>query len=228
MTPPEAHEVVRRVGWLSLQPLAFQDRLLRDARLIRVRAGESLYGNDALPDGIYGIAAGMIDVVVAPGPFPARLVQVLRPGWWIGETMTPAGTRRVAELTVRSDASVLQVSAQHLERIVSEKPQLRADLASLILRHLDDALFHAACLSTADPTLRLAGTLARMIGRDPREIWVALHLTQDELATLACVSRNSVGRALGQLEAAGCLVRQYGRIEIRSARLWTYLETAEL
>ena len=85
MTPSEAAGVLARRGWLSRQPKDFRDRFLAAAEFQTAAAGASIYALGDPPGGLYGLAAGYIDVLIAPGPLPPMLAHVAGPGWWIGD-----------------------------------------------------------------------------------------------------------------------------------------------
>ena len=125
VTQAEAHRLMTSVGWLSGQPPASQARLLAASEMRTIPAREVIYAIDDPPGGLYGIADGYANVLIASGPFPPRLVHVGGPGWWVGEValagMTPlaitlgclAGLRREHERVVE-----LPISQEELGEIV--------------------------------------------------------------------------------------------------------------
>jgi CRP/FNR family transcriptional regulator, cyclic AMP receptor protein len=225
MTPLEAQEIARNVGWLSRQPKALQELVLGQSELANFRRGQVLYGLDDDPGGSFGVASGLIDVIIAPGPFAPRLVHIGGPGWWVGESAAATGTPRRAELKARTDSWTLYVSPRGLETIAAEEPRLWRFFASLTVQHLDNALFFATCMSIDDPTMRLACTIARLVGLDRRDGgWADIPVSQADFAELSGLSRNSISRSLARLETAGCLQRSYGRLAINVAATWSFLE----
>jgi len=75
--------------------------------------------------------------------------------------------------------------------------------------------------------LRLAATLARLAGAaDGGTEVIELPVSQTELAELAGLSRNTVGRILPRLQDAGCVETRYRRLVVDPARLRTLLERA--
>ncbi|WP_430521702.1 helix-turn-helix domain-containing protein [Alloyangia pacifica] len=61
-----------------------------------------------------------------------------------------------------------------------------------------------------DPTARLAGTIRRLLSALPAQKGPTLFpVNQAELAELACLSRNTIGRSLAVLERDGSLSRKY-------------------
>lgn len=216
----QARKIVEASGWLSRQPPVVRDRLMSSAVLIPLTARDEVYWLDAPVGGIYGLASGLLDVMIAPGPFPPRLVHIARPGWWVGEAAAATDTRRRAEIRARTDASVIHVSRKHLVEIAADEPALWRCLATLTVQHLDDALLFAGCLGCDDPTLRLAATLARLTGAfEGARGTVELPVSHEELGEMSGLSRNTVGRILPALEKTACLKKSYGLLVLKPARL---------
>lgn len=215
------------VGWLARQPAPFQERLLAASELHTVAVGEVLYAIDDAPGGLYGVADGYINVLIASGPFPPRLVHVGGPGWWVGEVALAGMTPRRAELNARTPLEVLFVSASALDQIVAEDPECWRRLATLTVQHLDMAFELMISLGSPDLGLRLATTLRRLAGPARKhERVVELPVNQEELGEITGLSRNTVGRALAVLVKSGCVEKRYGGVAVNRASLAAWISRA--
>ena len=70
------HEELSRIGWLGSLSTDTRKRLMSVAELRSIPSGSTLYRMEDPPGGLYGVAAGFVDVLTAPGPFQMRLVHV--------------------------------------------------------------------------------------------------------------------------------------------------------
>lgn len=224
----QARSVLEKTGWLSRQPPGLRDRLISSAVPVHLERGQQVYGIDEPAGGIFGLASGLVDVFIAPGPFPARLVYIARPGWWFGESAMATDTRRRAEIKARTTALVLHVTRKSLLEIEDVEPLIWKSLAALVVGHLDKTFLLAGCLWSDDPALRLAATLGRLSGAFEGETEpVELPISQEELGELAGLSRNSVSRSLTALEASGSVRRGYGKLLIEPVCLLQLIERPE-
>jgi CRP-like cAMP-binding protein len=225
MTPAEAHRIVRATGWLARQPAPIQALLLDRSELLRFQPSMTLYDLEAEPGGIIGLASGVVGASIAPHPFPARLAFIAGEGWWVGEGAAVTETPRRAELVARTQVWALYIPPAKLKSAAEIEPRLWHCLATLTVQHVDDALMGYACLAVQDPTARLAGTIRRLFSALPAQKGPTLFpVNQAELAELACLSRNTVGRSLAVLERDGSLSRQYGRLLVDLNRLNEWLQ----
>jgi CRP/FNR family cyclic AMP-dependent transcriptional regulator len=182
--------------------------------------GTVIYALDDPPGGLYGVADGFVDVLIAPGPFAPRLVHVGRAGWWVGEAAAATGTPRRAEVKTRTPACIVYIPGGVVAQLAAEDPRLWGHLAALTVYHLDAALALVAALSSEDLELRILATLGQLVTS-----WglandsVSLPIGQADLAEIAGMSRTTVVRVLASLDDAGCIRRQYRSITVNVSRL---------
>lgn len=220
MIASQAVETLRTVGWLSRQSDAFVEAILAVGRVLDVAPGEQLYSLGDEAGGLFGVASGHVDVLIAPGPFPPMLVHIGSPGWWVGDAALITHTRRRAELRARGPVQALFLSEANIETIAAGDPQIWRRLAEISVSHLDDALSLAACLAARDRTRRLVLTLLRLAGPTAaRATTVSIPITQGELGEIAGLSRNSVVRLLRRPELTDAVQSSYRHIVIRPERL---------
>ncbi|MEA1674193.1 Crp/Fnr family transcriptional regulator [Nitrospirillum sp. BR 11163] len=113
---------------------------------------------------------------------------------------------------------MLHLTAQAFAQIVGADPRRWANFAGILSRHLRQAthyLGEVLALPTPQRTARLLALLCRLeeAGSGP----MLLPLSQEDLAGMLGLSRQTANRALGRLERAGLVRRGYGGIEVRDA-----------
>jgi len=225
MTPSEAAGVFARRGWLSRQPKDFRDQFLAGAEFQEAAAGESIYALGDPPGGLYGLAAGYIDVLIAPGPLPPMLAHVAGPGWWIGDSALITRTERRVGLLARTKVTVAYVSERAVQQMAADDPAIWRRVAGITVGHLEDVLSFAACLATSDLRLRLLATLDRLVGsQEPSEQTVELPIGRQQLGEIAGLSRNTVGKLLADLASSEIVERRYGGLVIHRDRLRAALD----
>jgi CRP/FNR family cyclic AMP-dependent transcriptional regulator len=205
-------------GWLSEQPAAFRNQLLRMARCISVARGDWVFAIGDAPGGIFGVVSGGIGIEGA-GPFHTlRLGHVLRAGSWFGHhpALSPGG-RRTQGMRAMEDSLLLHVPLAPLQALMKEDPDAArcvgnmADGGSILaVRIISDLLI-------PDATQRIAAVLLRVTGAEegiepPHP--EGFQITQAELGEKANVSRPHVNRMLGELERKGWIAKHYQRLRI--------------
>lgn len=213
--------IFHRKGWLAAQPEAFREAWLAVAEARPLRRGERLYSLGDPPGGIYGIAHGFADVLMASGYVTPVLAHIARPGWWVGEAAAVTGSPRRVEICARTDVKVLYIPPQALDVLEPRFPYLWRALAQLTVLHLDNAMMYAAALLKGDATARIASTLVRLAGPEMAcDADIAIPCTQHDLGEMAGLSRNSAGPAVKRLEGAGLVSRAVcGEIRFNPVRL---------
>ncbi len=60
-------EIVSRQGWLSYPPAPFRRAVLDRCKLLKLKAGATIYSVGDPPGGMYGLVAGSFAISIAPG-----------------------------------------------------------------------------------------------------------------------------------------------------------------
>jgi CRP-like cAMP-binding protein len=213
-------------GWLATTPAPFKTSVLAGCRVRTFARGESVYGFDDPPGGLWALAEGAVAIEVASMEHGLHVAHVLHPGAWMGEaallTKTP---RRVGVVAVRP--SVLGfVSIADFTRIADADPEAWRWLALLAVIHTDIAIAVANDLMIRDTTARVGAVLLHLAGcrgGDPDRP-AEIDLSQSDLARMTALSRTALAAQLKRLRAQGLIDADYRRIRIMSpARLRGYV-----
>lgn len=213
MTPDRARDIAGGLGWLSRQPQGFRDAILRETDVRRLCVGDIFTSVADPPAGITCVVDGFLDVLVAPGPFPTRLVHLARAGWWFGDVATISKAPRPASVVARTESWVLHLPERKVWRIAEDHAEGWRRFAELTVAHFDNALFLAASLAMPDLTHRLAALICWLTGAGFFcEAVDELPLTREEIGEIAGLSRNTTGRVLQGLVREGLIDARYGRL----------------
>jgi CRP-like cAMP-binding protein len=221
MDPTDRLRTLLETGWLATRPEAFLARVLDSGRLRSVQPGEPLYRMGDEPGGIFGLAEGFADVLLASGPFPPFLAHIARPGSWMGEAAALTNTRRRVEIRARTPLQVLYLAPASLLELEASCRDLWRHIGQIAVYHMDIALMLAASLAQADVRSKLTSTLIRLAGPLMHvDAETFIPCSQQELGEMAALSRNSVGPVLKQMERESLIARRtYGQIAFNPVRL---------
>lgn len=203
------------IGWLADETAAFRDRMIGIGRLQRFCRGQSLYAVGDLPDAIFGVISGHVDVSLPVGVEEEVLVHRAGPGFWLGDSALLARADRALSLTAATDCVVLRLSGPSVRAHLAACPDDWPAFFRLSHRNAVLTVGVLAEMLSLPPRARCARTLLRLMDPDG-----AVPATQEELARLTGMSRASFRRAMADVIAVGAVQTGYGTLHIRdSARL---------
>jgi len=148
-----------------------------------------------------------------------RVLDLLGPGDLFGEDALRADSCWQVTATAVTDGAVQVIPAGQVPGLAQYYPGIATSLFQLLAGRLERA--HRRCDiilagSARDRALGLLTELAGQYGTQQGDrIWLALPLTQSQLAELIRVRRETVVRTLAELEADGLILR-------RRSGMWVY------
>jgi CRP-like cAMP-binding protein len=190
-----------------------RDDVVAAARLRTLEDGDraGAVGDDERS--ITGLLDGNLTVWLPIHDGSLRPLHVLRAGSWTVSFPLLGGPSRRATLAASGRTRLVHLDATAVDRLVTAHPVLWRWIGRIAAEHLDRALDVCAGLLADRPVPRIAGRLLALAGEcaGPN---AAIELKQSDLALLSGLSRNTVSRTLGQLEAAGLIARGYRRLRV--------------
>jgi CRP/FNR family cyclic AMP-dependent transcriptional regulator len=214
----QARDTLRRAGWLSLVPEEFREQILLHARLRRYAAGEAIYHVGDPPGGLFGLVKGAVEIAIAPERQGPYVIHFAGPGFWIGETALITGGPRLASLYATRDTSMVHIDLAHLQQVLNKDPKNWRWLGLLTLLHVQILLGIIDDLTLRDVEKRCVAILLRLAGIrvmfDQKDPSAPIEASQDALAAMANVSRNTLGSTLRGLQARGLVDIRYRNIRI--------------
>lgn len=213
MNRAQAAQIIGSIGWLSNTPADFRDEVVARSDLLKFSAGTAIYDMGDVSGGLYGVVSGSISLFLPTLDGQDDLGHIGRPGFWTGEFAAVTGQTRRLSVAARSDCEVLRLPRAAVlaitEKSAAAWPHVMALFArsSLLMVDIIDAL------KRGDPVARIAMTILNLIGGEAQH-QVSLDIRQDELASIAHLSRSTVNAAVAELERRGWLRRGYRALEI--------------
>ncbi|MDZ5649087.1 Crp/Fnr family transcriptional regulator [Nitrospirillum sp. BR 11828] len=217
MDKRNAAAVLETRGWLAEQPADLRAEILARGRLRAYADGQAVYRGGDAPDGLYALVAGRMRLATVQEDGREVVILHAGPGQWFGEVSMVDGLPRGQTAVAKGDSLVLHLPGDAFARIVEANPRRWANFAGILSRHLRQAthyLGEVLALPTPQRTARLLALLCRL-EEGAESGPVLLPLSQEDLAGMLGLSRQTANRALGRLEAAGLVRRGYGGVEVR-------------
>ena len=190
-----------------------QAALLAVAHRRTLAQGDSLFLKGSMPDALFGVVQGSLRVSVTGASGREAVIAVLQPGHWFGEVSLLVGQERVYDTFATEPTEMAVVSATDFHRLIASSVDIHMAFPRLIglrlrqaLRWIDDAILSPL-------PVRLAQRILALVQQGSGE---PLTVSQEELAMMLGVSRQSVNRQLKLWEDAGVLRLEYKRIVLRA------------
>lgn len=220
-TPLSLLPALRTHMWFASCPEDFQAALVERSRLAHISAGETLFGRDDLQDGLCCAIAGALKLgSINPEDGTQRLTLYVEPYHWFGEISLIDRMPRAMLAVADTDSTVLVVGRLPLEEWLQAHPAHWRDVARLAsgkLRLMTAALEDNASLSLLQRLARRLLMSAVNFGQATHSnLRRRVRLPQEYLAQMLGVSRQTVNKALRELERQEVLALHYAEIEIVS------------
>ena len=207
--------------WFASLPAALADAVLAAGRVHKLAAGEVLFRQGDAPGDWHAVCQGAIKASTTAADGTEAIAAVLEPGNWFGEISLLDGGPRVHDATAVGATSVFAVPAEAFARFMQDAVFATA-LARLMAGRLR-TLFGVVEDATLRPTrARLARRLALLargdatLATEPRR---RLPVSQEALAMMLGLTRQTLSKELGELAKAGALKLGYRSIDIVDAAL---------
>jgi CRP-like cAMP-binding protein len=202
--------VLAEIGWLSRQPTDFQSLVARLGRWRSLDAGETIYHAGDEPEGLFGLAEGILEITFPLISDEPVVVHRAEPGFWIGDTAILTDQKRIITVSAATRVRVFVIPASSVRRIVEDDPRYWRSFYEQCVTNQETTLMLLAEAVSLSPRARIARILLRLALPDG-----SVPGNQEDLGRLLGMSRSSVRRALSSLIEIGAVTSGYGTIAIR-------------
>jgi CRP-like cAMP-binding protein len=210
---PDAWSKLAKTGWLGARSPETRKLLRPFARLRGFDAGEVLYRADDLPNGVFGLVEGALEIAVPGMNGEEGLFHRAEPGFWIGDLALFAGQRRLVTIRAAGRCTVVHLPQEALASVTAQHPGVTRDFYELSHENMRTALQLLANLAIQSADSRIA---LRLLMHDnalgSRGDWI--RLSHDALSQLVAVSPKTVCRTLAHLQQLDLIETGYGRIRV--------------
>ncbi|MDF9620749.1 Crp/Fnr family transcriptional regulator [Pseudomonas entomophila] len=205
--------------WFRQLPAPVQDSLLALARFRELAPGQCLFQRGDAPCGLYAVLDGAMRVGAVSSEGKEALLTLVETPNWFGEISLFDGQPRTHDAFAEGATRLLWIPQAPLLQWLDREPRHWRELALLMshkLRWVFVALEQQSLLAAAP---RLAHRLLQIAeGYGERDVpqW-RLQLSQEQLALMLSLSRQTINQILRNLEQAGVVRLGYGEVEIVDA-----------
>jgi CRP/FNR family cyclic AMP-dependent transcriptional regulator len=212
----EASELLASVPTLRGLP---RDDLLDLAASARRRSyaqGQVIFHRDDPGSSLHIIEKGEVRVILPSPEGEEMTLALLGPGDFFGELCLLDGGLRSATTVAVNATETLMVERQRFVQWLQLRPAAAIAILAAVARRLRAADELVGELAFLDAHCRLARKLLDLAGPTLEGDQVELHLSQDELASMVGVTRESVNKHLRLLKKRGAVDVYRRRIVVRS------------
>lgn len=213
------HAALLSAPWFAgLSELVRQD-IVAHSRQRRLAAKERLYSRGDGASCMYGVIEGCIRASGISNNSRQTVLDFYGPGNWIGEVATLSGLPRLTDAQAyRSEAVVLQLSAENLNKLLNAHPTFCRALLQLEAQRLHIVLTAIEQYSVQTLEHRLANRLLMLMASfgvaRPDGISIDLYLPQETLAELIGATRQRVNQILQTWETEAIVQQKNGQIHV--------------
>ena len=191
--------------------------------------GDTIFVKDDPGESMFIVEDGAVRIYV-PGTQGADLtLAVMQPGEFFGDLSLLDGRPRSASAEAARKSVLLTLERDDLTELVESRPQAALAILRVIAERLRETDQMASDLAFLDVSGRLARRLLDLAASNGKEredgVLINTTITQEELANMIGVTRESVNRNLGMFRRLGLISRDGRRIVVRDVGgLRTYCE----
>lgn len=214
--------MLRTGRWFDQLPETFSDALLHMAKLRQLQTGDALFLRGGPPCGLYALVRGSIRVsslVDAKHDTREALLILLTPPTWFAEISVFDGSTRTHDAHAAEPSTLLQIPHEALHSWLLAHPQHWRDLALLMADKLRMAFINMEEQAVLPASVRIVRRLVQMAQgygqrTDEGSSRRTLAITQEQLALMIGVSRQTTNQILNDLKARDIIRLHRGELEI--------------
>lgn len=197
-------------AWLSHRDPMLRERILRNAKLVKFSKNERIIRLHEKGSNLYFLFEGAIQVLISRANLEAIPSHVVSPQEWFGEYGALTGRNNIAEYRARAPSSALVVLRSRLIAI-EEDSCFRRATTDLLADSVKRCLELSAGLAGLNGEERVRSKLYALTGVSSPTLFKKrkIVISQEELATISCVSRTVVAKVLSQLSNEGIITTGY-------------------
>jgi len=167
---------------------------------------------------LYILKSGLVKITIEDQQGDEMILRMLYPTDFFGEMSLLDGMPRSATVTAQEPSEVLTMSREHFLSIAEKTPKILLKMTAVLskrLRRTNELIHSLAFFDVYGKVARVLLNLAAERGRvTDQGTVIDMRLTQQELAELAGMTRETMARTLREFQQAGCIRVESGIISI--------------
>ncbi len=207
---------IEKLEMLTALPPDVKSRLLAAASLKTYLPGESIFSQGDQPTAFYIVVSGRVKVSRVTPEGYENILCVRREGEHFCPVPILDGGEHLGTAFAMTDVTLLWIDHDDFYALCRQSPELLSLVQGDCLAEVRRLLQRFEVVAFRSIRERVAHTLLAMSQAESSQT-ETLHLTHQELGALVGASRESVSRALNELERRGIVRLERGRVTILSA-----------
>jgi CRP-like cAMP-binding protein len=202
--------------WFRGLPVELRDYLISHASLLRLEKGHFLYRRGEQSCGLYAVLGGALAIGTVGVDGKEALLAILGPTAWVGEISLFDGLPRPHDATAISRTLLLHVPETALHSLLDSTPHYWRDFALLMAQRLRVSFEFTEAMALLPAAQRVANRLLMIAGGygGLNATQSRIRLSQDSLASMVSLSRQTTNQLLKNLESQRILSLKFGEIVI--------------
>ena len=213
MFPAHSNTVPRFLAaqaWFNALPSKQQSVLLATVFTLAGRKGTTVLPANQPVQGWYAVLSGLVKIESNVGAGRCSTFLGLATGEWFGEGAVLKDEPRRYNVIALRDTELLCLPSEQFRSLSAGSMAFNQFLVERLNHKLGQAMAIIEAGRTRNPEQRVALSLSRLFWSRTRQ----LDLTQDEVASIAGMSRQTANRALNNLQQLGLISLSMNRITI--------------
>ncbi len=206
--------ILRRNRLFGILEPAEMDAVLAFARPARVEPQERVFTKGDPGDCLYAILRGRLAVQTESEDAKVMLLNIMNAGDVFGEIAMLDGGERTATVVAQETSTLLRVDRRDFLPFLESRPTLCIRLMGVLCERvrwtsaiIEDTVF----LKVTQRLAKRITMLAQLYGRrTDKGIRISTYLSQEDLANMLGVSRESVNKTLKSFQASGAISYRNG------------------
>ncbi|MDM9636371.1 Crp/Fnr family transcriptional regulator [Acinetobacter nosocomialis] len=203
--------------WFSVLPEAFQKFILEYGKQITFEKNSYVFHAQDEFDGIYTVLEGSISLGYVDVNGNEALSAIAEPIMWFGEISLIDHEPRSHDAIALKKSIVLHIPAKPLNDLLKDNPYYWYYFARLTSQKLRYVFLEQIAIQTRSLSQRLAQRLLFILEGYGNHLIVQerqIHISQDQLANMLTVSRQTINHELNLLEKQNIIKISFRKIEI--------------
>ncbi|MDP2368605.1 Crp/Fnr family transcriptional regulator [Rhodoferax sp.] len=213
MFPAPANPIARfltTLAWFNALPAQAQQALQTAVFTLRARKGTTVLPANEPVQGWYAVLSGLVKIESSVGAGRCSTFLGLASGEWFGEGAVLKNEPRRYNVIALRDTELLCLPNEQFRSLSAGCMAFNQFLVERLNHKLGQAMAIIEAGRTRNPEQRVALSLSRLFWSRTRQ----LDLTQDEVASIAGMSRQTANRALNNLQQLGVISLSMNRITV--------------
>ncbi len=210
-------EHLQQNTWFSHLPMPFQDFIIQHSKQKWIEKNTAVFHAQDLFDGVYGVLEGSISLGYIDIHGNERIAAIAEPIMWFGEISLIDQQPRSHDAIALKKSLVLHIPAEPLKQLLIQQPTYWYYFALLTSQKLRYLFLEKISIQTQKIAQRLAQKLLFILegyGNRASIQDFSIHISQDHLANMLTVSRQTVNQELNLLEKQAIIEVGFKKIVI--------------